>query len=101
MCIYFPVPLISSDLKLTRNFPTGHTLFFSIQAVTQTIKKPEIQEDEVASFLFKHISADLETMQNVLGKNKDDVFLLVHQFLFALTELHTANVIGIFMIIIH
>ncbi|CAC5383752.1 RNF213 [Mytilus coruscus] len=66
----------------------------NLQAVTRTIKNPEIQEDEVASFLLQHISADLETMQNVLGKNKDDVFLLVHQFLFVLTELHTANVIA-------
>ena len=62
-------------------------------AVCQSIK-PNIEQDDVDTYLLEHIDLDLTSIQNVLGKNKDDVLILIHFLLAQIMNGHTMAVIG-------
>ncbi|XP_052062680.1 E3 ubiquitin-protein ligase rnf213-alpha-like isoform X2 [Mytilus californianus] len=63
-----------------------------IQAVGQSIK-PNIEETEVGRYILEHIDLDMTSIQNILGKNKDDILLLIHHLLARMMEEHTMAVI--------
>ncbi|XP_052062754.1 E3 ubiquitin-protein ligase rnf213-alpha-like isoform X2 [Mytilus californianus] len=65
----------------------------NIQAVGLSIK-PNIEETEVGRYILEHIDLDMTSIQNILGKNKDDILLLIHHLLARMMEEHTMAVIG-------
>lgn len=66
-----------------------------MQAVQQIIQtEPDIQETEVFQFLLEHISLDIESLHQILGKGKDDIFLMMHFILNEIVMKHTSAVIG-------
>ncbi|XP_063441660.1 E3 ubiquitin-protein ligase rnf213-alpha-like [Mytilus trossulus] len=65
----------------------------NIQVVGQSIK-PNIEEAEVGRYILEHIDLDMTSIQNILGKNKDDILLLVHHLLARIMEEHTMAVRG-------
>ena len=64
-----------------------------LQAVCQSIK-PNIEQGAVGAYLLEHIDLDLTSIQKVLGKNKDDVLILIHFLLAQIMNRHTMAVIG-------
>ena len=72
-------------------FKESNLYFF--QAVCQTIKTT-IQPQEVSDFLIEHIDFDLTSIQNILGKNRDDTLVLIHHLLAHMMNSHTTGVIG-------
>ena len=64
-----------------------------LQAVCQSIK-PNIEQGAVGAYLLEHIDLDLTSIQNVLGKNKDDVLILIHFLLAQIMNRHSMAVIG-------
>ncbi|VDI24291.1 Hypothetical predicted protein, partial [Mytilus galloprovincialis] len=65
----------------------------NIQAAGQSIK-PNIEETEIGRYILEHIDLDMTSIQNILGKNKDDILLLIHHLLAKMMEEHTMAVIG-------
>jgi hypothetical protein len=76
-----------------------NTLKF-LQAVCQSIKS-NIEQGDVGAYLLEHIDLDLTSIQKVLGKNKDDVLILIHVLLTQIMNRHTMAVIGKHQIIIY
>ncbi|XP_052087598.1 E3 ubiquitin-protein ligase rnf213-alpha-like isoform X5 [Mytilus californianus] len=67
----------------------------NVQAVQQIIKtEPDIQETEVFQFLLEHINLDIESLHQILGKGKDDIFLMIHFILNDIVMMHTSAAIG-------
>ena len=62
-------------------------------AVCQSIKS-NIEQGDVGAYLLEHIDLDLTSIQKVLGKNKDDVLILIHVLLTQIMNRHTMAVIG-------
>jgi hypothetical protein len=56
--------------------------------------KPDIEVEEVPTYLIEHIELDLNMIQTALGKNKDDVLVLIHYILSQMMDLQTMAVIG-------
>ena len=56
--------------------------------------KRNIEQDDVDTYLLEHIDLDLTSIQNILGKNKDDVLILIHFLLAQIMNGHTMAVIG-------
>lgn len=66
-----------------------------LQSVQKIIKtEPDIQEMEVFQFLLEHINLDIESLHQILGKGKDDIFLMMHFILNDIVMKHTSAVIG-------
>ncbi|XP_052062678.1 E3 ubiquitin-protein ligase rnf213-alpha-like isoform X2 [Mytilus californianus] len=65
----------------------------NLQAVCQSIK-PNIEETEVCCYILEHIDLDLTSLQNILGKNRDDVMVLMHYLLVQIMVSHTAAVVA-------
>ncbi|XP_071137099.1 E3 ubiquitin-protein ligase rnf213-alpha-like [Mytilus edulis] len=63
------------------------------QAACQTIK-PTIQQGDVPMFILEHIDLDLTSIQNILGKNRDEILALIHFLLAQIMNSHTLAVIG-------
>lgn len=59
----------------------------------QTVR-PNVQPAEVAQYLIEHMDLDLTSIQNILGKNRDDTLLLIHHLLTQIMSSHTMAVIG-------
>jgi hypothetical protein len=55
--------------------------------------KPDIEVEEVPTYLIEHIELDLNMIQTALGKNKDDVLVLIHYILSQMMDLQTLAVI--------
>jgi len=56
--------------------------------------KPDIEVEEVPVYLIEHIELDLNMIQTALGKNKDDVLVLIHYILSQMMHIQTIAVIG-------
>ncbi|CAG2212879.1 RNF213 [Mytilus edulis] len=65
----------------------------NLQAVCQSIK-PNIEQADVGRYLIEHIDLDLTSVQNVLGKNKDEILVLLHYLLGRIMNEHTIAIIG-------
>ncbi|XP_063404431.1 E3 ubiquitin-protein ligase rnf213-alpha-like [Mytilus trossulus] len=65
----------------------------NLQAVCQSIK-PNIEQADVGRYLIEHIDLDLTSVQNVLGKNKDEILVLIHYLLARIMNEHTIAIIG-------
>ncbi|VDI19307.1 Hypothetical predicted protein [Mytilus galloprovincialis] len=63
------------------------------QAACQTIK-PTIQQGDVPMFILEHIDLDLTSIQNILGKNRDEILALIHFLLAQIMNSHTLAIIG-------
>lgn len=72
-------------------------LFILFQAICESIK-PNIDQRNVDVYLYEHIELDLTSIQNILGKNKDDVLLLMHHLLAEIMNKHTMAVIGQYLV---
>lgn len=53
-----------------------------------------MNDDEVPDFLIEHIKLDLESLRQILGKGKDDIYSIVHYFLTDVVSKHTDAFIG-------
>ncbi|XP_071122875.1 E3 ubiquitin-protein ligase RNF213-like [Mytilus edulis] len=68
---------------------------FNSGAVLESIEvNPKVELPELPDFLLDHIDFDIECLRRILGKSRDDVFLLVHCLLATIMEKHTMSVIG-------
>ncbi|XP_052086034.1 E3 ubiquitin-protein ligase RNF213-like [Mytilus californianus] len=68
---------------------------FKSQAVLESIRvNPGVELSEVPDFLLEHIDFDIECLHRILGKSRDDVFLLIHHLLATIMEKHNMSVIG-------
>lgn len=56
--------------------------------------KPRIEAGVVWKYLLAHIKLDLKSIQRVLGKSNDEVYLLMHYIMADIVNKHTMNVIG-------
>ncbi|VDI70333.1 Hypothetical predicted protein [Mytilus galloprovincialis] len=66
---------------------------YNLEAVCQFIK-PNIDASVVCGYIMEHIKLDLQSIQRVLGKSNDEVYLLIHYILADIVNKHNMNVIG-------
>lgn len=56
--------------------------------------EPQIEESDLPSFILQHIELDIESLHQILGRGKDDIFMLIHHLLSEIMKYHSFNVIG-------
>ncbi|CAG2252469.1 RNF213 [Mytilus edulis] len=65
-----------------------------IQIYSWSVNKTQYRRGWIGRYILEHIDLDMTSIQNILGKNKDDILLLIHHLLAKIMEEHTMAVIG-------